>query len=82
MCEAGVRYYDKILKKNIAIRELSGKELYSASGNINYFLRYRSMPLTARKQFFETELENYRKQKEQNTKEQTDEKNEVKEEQK
>lgn len=60
--EAGIRFYEKTLNKNIAMRELSGKNLYSAKGN-EYpgFLRIDAFPLTSRKQFLETELEQRRK---------------------
>lgn len=56
--KAGVSFYDKMLKKNIATRTLTGDfSLYSPAGNVNYFLRHRSMPLTTRKTFFEKKLE-------------------------
>lgn len=51
--EAGIRYYDKVLKKNIALRELLQNDTYTAKGNINYFIRQKSMPLTMRKSYFE-----------------------------
>lgn len=50
---AGFSYYDKHLKKNIALRNLIGDDTYTALGNENYLLRQKSMPLTARKSFFE-----------------------------
>ncbi|EDW09589.1 transmembrane protein 177 isoform X1 [Drosophila mojavensis] len=50
---AGISYYDKHLKKNIALRNLIGDDTYTAMGNENYMLRQKSMPLTARKSFFE-----------------------------
>ncbi|XP_068144817.1 transmembrane protein 177 [Drosophila tropicalis] len=49
---AGVSYYDKQLKKNMALRSLIGDSTYTALGNENYMLRQKSMPLTARKSFF------------------------------
>lgn len=58
-CDAGVRYYDKLLNRNVAIRGLSDDESYSIKGNINSFLREKSLPLTARKKFFETKLQQY-----------------------
>ena len=33
LVNAGVRYYDKILKKNIALRSLIGDDTYTAKGN-------------------------------------------------
>ncbi|KAH8398968.1 hypothetical protein KR222_004290 [Zaprionus bogoriensis] len=50
---AGVSFYDKHLKKNIALRSLIGDDTYTALGNENYMLRQKSMPITARKLFFE-----------------------------
>ncbi|ALC41825.1 CG33506 [Drosophila busckii] len=50
---AGVSFYDKHLKKNIALRNLIGDNTYTALGNENYMLRQKSMPITARKSFFE-----------------------------
>lgn len=62
MIEAGIRYYEKLLNKNIAVRELSGEDLYSVKGN-EYpgILRMNVYPLTARKLFFEKALEEQRK---------------------
>lgn len=64
MIETGIRYYDKLLTKNMAIRELSGKDLYSKKGN-EYpgILRMNVYPLTTRKLFFENALEELRKKK-------------------
>lgn len=53
MIDAGIQFYDKMLKKNVALRNLIGKNIYSASGNENYFLRLKSLPLTVRKSFFQ-----------------------------
>lgn len=66
MIEAGIRFYEKLLNKNIAVRELSGKDLYSIKGN-EYpgILRMNVYPLTARKNFFENALKELR-QKEAN----------------
>jgi len=55
--EAGIRFYDKILKKNIACRELTGDESeYTALGNENFLFRQKRVPLTSRKAFFEEKL--------------------------
>lgn len=55
--EAGIRFYDKLLKKNIAVRELTGDNSeYTALGNDNYLIRIKRKPLTARKAFFEQKL--------------------------
>lgn len=68
MLEAGVGYYTKILNRNIAIRELSGLNLYTAKGNENYFIRIREIPLTLRREFFQSKLDELNKSKESPTK--------------
>lgn len=56
--KAGVGFYSKVLDKNITTRTLTGdNSKYTASGNINFFVRQRAMPLTNRKSFFEKKLE-------------------------
>lgn len=51
---AGNSFYEKMLKKNVAIRTLTGdNSVYTASGNINYLIRQKAMPLTTRKKYFE-----------------------------
>lgn len=52
--EAGVGFYDKILKKNMAIRHLTGSNQFTALGNINDYFRTVTTPLTYRKAFFES----------------------------
>lgn len=42
-----------MLKKNVAIRNLTGANIYTASGNENNILRQKTLPLTVRKTFFE-----------------------------
>ncbi|EDW91081.1 transmembrane protein 177 [Drosophila yakuba] len=59
--EAGASFYDKHLKKNIALRELIGNDIYTALGNENFMIRQKSMPLTARKSFFLERLEELKK---------------------
>ncbi|XP_053963064.1 transmembrane protein 177 [Anastrepha ludens] len=54
--EAGSGYYDKLLKKNMALRELIGDDTYTAKGNVNYFIRQKSLPLTFHKAYFEQKL--------------------------
>ncbi|XP_063620965.1 transmembrane protein 177 [Cydia splendana] len=57
--EAGVVFYDKILKRNQALRELMGAEgekKYSKLGNENFFLRQPRLALVHRKLYFENEL--------------------------
>ncbi|XP_055839299.1 transmembrane protein 177 [Episyrphus balteatus] len=53
--DAGVRYYDKLLKKNMALRALIGDDTYTSKGNENFYLRQKSLPLTIHKAFFEEE---------------------------
>nr|XP_019527527.1 transmembrane protein 177-like [Aedes albopictus] len=52
--DAGVRFYDKVLKKNVAIRKLTDDDYYTAKGNINYLIRQKAAPITLRKEFFES----------------------------
>lgn len=55
--EAGIRFYDKLLKKNIAVRELTGDDSeYTALGNENFILRQKRLPLVSRKSFLEEKL--------------------------
>lgn len=62
MIEAGIRFYEKLLNRNIAIRELSGKDLFTVKGNeFPGILRMNVYPLTARKHFFGNALEELRK---------------------
>lgn len=69
MIEAGIRFYEKLLNKNIAMRELSGKDLYSVKGNeYSGILRMDVYPLTTRKLFFENALEELRKKEAENGK--------------
>uniref|UniRef100_A0A182PHU4 Amino acid transporter n=1 Tax=Anopheles epiroticus TaxID=199890 RepID=A0A182PHU4_9DIPT len=57
--DAGARFYDKVLKKNIAIRKLTGEDYYTAKGNVNYMIRQKAAPLTLRKEFFQTGYKDY-----------------------
>uniref|UniRef100_A0AAG5DFJ9 Transmembrane protein 177 n=1 Tax=Anopheles atroparvus TaxID=41427 RepID=A0AAG5DFJ9_ANOAO len=57
--DAGARFYDKILKKNVAIRKLTGEDYYTAKGNVNYLVRQKAAPLTMRKEFFQTGYKDY-----------------------
>ncbi|XP_055609016.1 transmembrane protein 177 [Uranotaenia lowii] len=52
IADAGVRFYNKILQKNVAIRKLTGDDYYTAKGNINYLVRQKAAPLTMRRDFF------------------------------
>ncbi|XP_073828751.1 transmembrane protein 177-like [Musca autumnalis] len=55
--QAGLSYYDKLLKKNIALRNLLKDDTFTANGNVNYLLRQKSLPLTIRRSFFEEKLQ-------------------------
>lgn len=66
--ESGVIFYQKILERNQALRELMGKEgerKYSKLGNENFGLRQPRLALVHRKQFFEEKLKEIRQAKEQ-----------------
>ncbi|KAI8422270.1 hypothetical protein MSG28_006157 [Choristoneura fumiferana] len=57
--KAGATFYNKILLRNQALRELMGKEgekKYSKLGNENFFLRQPRIALVHRKQYFENQL--------------------------
>ncbi|KAG7306252.1 hypothetical protein JYU34_008852 [Plutella xylostella] len=58
--ECGVTFYDKMLKRNQALRELMGKEgesKYTKFGNENFGVRQPRIALVHRKQFFQNQLE-------------------------
>lgn len=62
--ESGVIFYNKLLQRNQALRELMGSEgerKYSKLGNENYFLRQPRLALVHRKQYFEEQLKAARK---------------------
>lgn len=57
--ESGVIFYEKLLQRNQALRELMGKEgekNYSKLGNENYSLRQPHVALIHRKQYFDEQL--------------------------
>lgn len=57
--EAGVSFYDKLLKKNIAIRNLIGENMYTAQGNEQHLIRQKSLPLTIRRSYFKIKLDEF-----------------------
>jgi hypothetical protein len=63
---AGVCYYDKILKKNKAIRELTGGNEFTANGNHNHLIRTMTQPLTERKAYFEQQFKKFIKEEKAN----------------
>ncbi|KAI5755436.1 hypothetical protein M8J77_016785 [Diaphorina citri] len=56
--EGGIEYFDKQLKFNRALRSLlhDGKSNIATTGNYNYFVRQKALPLTYQKEFLEGEL--------------------------
>lgn len=57
--EAGLIFYEKLLQRNVALRELmgnEGKSKYTKLGNENYSVRQPHISLNHRKQFFELKL--------------------------
>lgn len=64
MIDAGVNFYTKLLNKNNALTEISGKD-ENALNDFDYrWLVFRTTPITKRKQFFESKLNNLRRQQE------------------
>ncbi|CAH0546937.1 unnamed protein product [Brassicogethes aeneus] len=59
MASGGKEFYEKILQRNVALRKLMGKDgenLYTSSGNENYMVRLKHIPLVQRKSFFEKNI--------------------------
>lgn len=56
--EGGIEYFDKQLKMNKALRNLlhDGQSTYAVSGNYNFFIRQKSLPLTVQKSLLEEDL--------------------------
>ncbi|KAL1464690.1 hypothetical protein WDU94_004314 [Cyamophila willieti] len=56
--EGGIEYFDKQLKINKALRNLlhDGESTYAVTGNLNYFIRLKTLPLTYQKGFLENKL--------------------------
>ncbi|KAK9891511.1 hypothetical protein WA026_014747 [Henosepilachna vigintioctopunctata] len=56
LAEGAKEYYTKQLLRNMCLRTLLGKEgekIFSPLGNINYFIRIKSIPLMDRREFFD-----------------------------
>ncbi|XP_004925524.1 transmembrane protein 177 isoform X1 [Bombyx mori] len=65
--ESGLVFYDKILKRNQALRELMGKEgekKYSKLGNENFGIRQPRLALMHRKHYFQDKLAEIKKETE------------------
>jgi len=59
--KGGQEFYEKMLIRNRAIRSLlreEGKKIYTAYGNEQTFLRQKHVPITHRKDFFDSRLQN------------------------
>lgn len=63
MVDAGVRFYEKLINKETAIREMSGKQHF---GMIRW-LGLRTTPLEARKEFFQSNLNAFAEEQEKST---------------
>ncbi|XP_046810011.1 transmembrane protein 177 [Lucilia cuprina] len=59
--KAGLCFYEKQLSKNIALKQIGNDNTFTSKGNINYFLRQKTLPLTVRKTFFEIKYKEYLK---------------------
>lgn len=64
MIQAGVSFYTKLINRNKALAEISGKD-ENAVNNFEYrWLAFRTTPISKRKEFFESKLNEHRQQKE------------------
>lgn len=61
---AGVGFYDKLLKKNMAIQQLTNNNQFTALGNVNSYFRTKTVPLTDRKAYFQKRLKKFLEEKE------------------
>lgn len=60
----GLEFYEKILRRNIALRSLmgqDGEDMFTAHGNDQVLFRTKHMPYTTRRDFMKTRVEEYRK---------------------
>lgn len=65
--EGGVEFYEKVLQRNMALRELmgsDGEKLYSAKGNDEVLIRTRHLPFTVRLEAMKKCLQSYEEKKE------------------
>ncbi|XP_063852337.1 transmembrane protein 177-like [Scylla paramamosain] len=78
--EGGVEFYEKILQRNVALRELmgpDGEKNYTAKGNDEVLLRTRHLPFTVRHEGMKKCLEKY-EEEEKKKKEEEEEEEKVK----
>lgn len=67
MCQAGIEFYDKVRRKNLAIREMSGADLYQENGDEPIgFLQSEMITLNAsrRQQYLQLRLKQYQSESE------------------
>ncbi|XP_069702974.1 transmembrane protein 177 [Periplaneta americana] len=65
--KGGIEFYTKLLNRNISLRMLmgeKGEKLYTTTGNEQYMLRQKHMPLTYRMEYFKLQLDELNKQTE------------------
>lgn len=63
MCDAGVRYHEKLLNKNKTLVALGVSDSYTSDGNNYYYGRNKTEPITNRLDFFKSMLKEYQKAK-------------------
>lgn len=61
--EAGISYYNKILKRNVALHRLSDKKMFTPRGDDAHLFRRKTVPISLRKEFLELELKKLRAKK-------------------
>lgn len=57
--EGGKEFYNKTIERNIALRKLMGRlgeKYYTVLGNERFFLRQKRLPLSVRKDYFESKI--------------------------
>uniref|UniRef100_A0A8D8WCZ2 Transmembrane protein 177 n=2 Tax=Cacopsylla melanoneura TaxID=428564 RepID=A0A8D8WCZ2_9HEMI len=64
--EGGIEYFEKQLKINKALRKLlhDGESTYAVTGNLNFFIRQKTLPLTYQRAFLEKKLKLLEEEKE------------------
>lgn len=64
VADSGVRFYEKIMGKNKALRGITKTNTYSTEGDICYLIRTKTFPYTARKALLQDKLKEYRDKEE------------------
>lgn len=79
MCETGVRFYEKLMNRNVAFRELSGNHsAYTVKGNEESgWLRWSKLALSTRKLYFKQMLDEARKKEAEDAEKITNQSNET-----